>query len=129
MEEKKNLDLNVTLPEEQNGHNQDRRALSQNMLQVANDGVKFPEEGEVDIILGRQEEGGRVCTQLSVHDTGIGILAEDQPKLFQSFTQVQGNPRRHEGTGLGLQLSQKLAGLLGGHITFKSGYGRGSTFT
>jgi len=129
MAEKKNLALNVTFPEEQIVLNTDRRALSQILLNLANNAVKFTEQGEVDIILGRQEEGGRVWTQLSVHDTGIGILAEDQPKLFQPFTQVQGNPRRHEGTGLGLQLSQKLAGLLGGHITFKSGYGRGSTFT
>jgi protein-histidine pros-kinase len=63
-----------------------------------------------------------------VHDTGIGIRPEDQPKLFQAFSQVD-RTRRLEGTGLGLQLSQRLAELLGGRIQFKSEYGKGSIFT
>jgi signal transduction histidine kinase len=67
--------------------------------------------------------------QVSVHDTDIGIRPEDQPKLFEAFSQLEGSLLRKEGTGLGLQLNQKLAELLGGQISFKSKYGKGSIFT
>jgi signal transduction histidine kinase len=53
----------------------------------------------------------------------------EQPKLFQAFAKVSSNPRRKEGTGLGLHVSQRLAELLGGHINFNSEYAKGSTFT
>jgi protein-histidine pros-kinase len=60
----------------------------------------------------------------------MGIRVEDQAKLFQAFTQIDnaGKPRR-EGTGLGLHLSQKMAEVLGGTISFQSEFGRGSTFS
>ena len=125
---KKGLELNVTVPEVQVVGNTDRRALSQILLNLTNNAIKFTERGEVRIVLDRQPYDGKTWTLLSVHDTGIGIRSEDQPKLFQAFSQVEGT-RRQEGTGLGLQLSQKLAELLGGRIQFKSEYGKGSTFT
>ena len=83
----------------------------------------------MQIVLSRHERNGKSWTELNVHDTGVGIPPEDQPKLFQAFSQAERNPRRHEGTGLGLHLSQKLAELLGGKISFRSEYGKGSTFT
>jgi signal transduction histidine kinase len=126
--EKKGLELEITVPETEVVGNTDRRALSQILLNLTNNAIKFTEHGEVRIVLNRQSYDGKNWTQLSVHDTGIGIKPEDQPKLFQAFSQVDG-ARRHEGTGLGLQLSQKLAELLGGRIHFKSEYGKGSTFT
>ena len=65
-----------------------------------------------------------------MEDTGIGICEEDQAKLFAAFAQLGSSAgRRHEGTGLGLHLSQKLAELLGGEIVFRSEPGKGSTFT
>ena len=96
---------------------------------MANNAIKFTDRGEIRIVLDRQQHEGKNWTQLSVHDTGIGIRPEDQPKLFQAFGQLERNPRRNEGAGLGLQLSQRLAELLGGEISFKSEYGNGSTFT
>jgi two-component system sensor histidine kinase/response regulator len=84
----------------------------------------------VRLALEQRQDNGRGLTAISVIDTGIGIRQEDQQKLFEAFSQLDASAaRRHEGTGLGLHLSQKLATLLRGSITFVSEYGRGSTFT
>jgi protein-histidine pros-kinase len=65
-----------------------------------------------------------------VTDTGPGIREADQAKLFQAFSQMDdSSTRRHEGTGLGLYLSQKLAALLHGQLSLDSREGQGSTFT
>jgi PAS domain S-box-containing protein len=131
--EQKGLDLKVTVPEGQLVLNTDRRALSQILMNLISNAIKFTERGEVCIVLDRQTHNRKSWTQVSVHDTRIGIRPEDQPKLFEPFSQVvernTSRRNRHEGTGLGLQLSQKLAALLGGQINFKSEYGNGSTFT
>jgi len=127
--EEKGLELKRTVPEGQLMINTDRRALSQILLNLVSNAIKFTEQGDVRIVLGRERDNGKSWTQVSVHDTGIGIPFEDQSKLFQAFSQLERKPRRNEGAGLGLQLSQKLAELLGGQISFKSEYGKGSTFT
>ena len=64
-------------------------------------------------------------------DTGLGIKAEDLPRLFKEFTQLETTQSQsHEGTGLGLALSKRLVELHGGRIWAESeGAGRGSTFT
>jgi len=69
--------------------------------------------------------------EIAVQDTGIGIKAEDLPRLFQPFTQLDASlARKHEGAGLGLALAKKLVGLHGGTIQVSSpGEGHGSTFT
>ena len=68
---------------------------------------------------------------ISVVDTGIGIKAEDQERIFEPFTQVDSSySRRQQGTGLGLSLTRKLVELHGGHIRVESeGEGTGSCFT
>jgi protein-histidine pros-kinase len=108
----------------------DRRALRQILINLTNNAIKFTEEGEVRLELRRRLAEGRMLTEISVTDTGVGIRPEDQDKMFQAFAHVDGsNRQRREGTGLGLHLSQKLAELLGSRITFRSEYGAGSVFT
>jgi len=108
----------------------DRRALSQIVINLANNAIKFTERGSVRIRAERREENGHRALEITVEDTGIGLRPEDQAKLFAAFSQVEAKTRPSlEGTGLGLHLSQKLAEALGGRIELESEYGRGSTFT
>ncbi len=108
----------------------DRRALSQIVINLANNAIKFTERGSVRIRAERREENGHRALEITVEDTGIGLHPEDQAKLFAAFSQVEAKTGPSlEGTGLGLHLSQKLAEALGGRIELESEYGRGSTFT
>lgn len=107
----------------------DRRALSQIVINLANNAIKFTEEGSVVIAASRRQRTNGTFTEISFTDTGCGIRAEDQARLFQAFSQIDASStRRHEGTGLGLHLSQKLAALLGATISFHSEFGKGTTF-
>ncbi|WP_325394179.1 PAS domain S-box protein [Undibacterium sp.] len=128
--EKKGLQIHFEFPHSEMHVRADRRALSQILINLANNAIKFTEKGKVTIALAQRKEMNLVYTQIQVSDTGCGIKAEDQAKLFQAFTQIDSSTtRKFEGTGLGLHLSQKLAELLRGHISFKSEYGKGSSFT
>jgi PAS domain S-box-containing protein len=126
----KGLKFSISLPNEDLMMRTDRRALSQILLNLANNAIKFTEQGEVRIKLCQRRINGGGQIELSVTDTGVGIKPEDRAKLFQAFARVDSpGIRHHEGTGLGLHLSQKLAELVGGHIVFQSEYGKGSEFT
>jgi protein-histidine pros-kinase len=128
--EAKALALEIALPDQAISVQADRRALSQILINLVSNAIKFTEQGTVRLDLRQYHEDGQRRTEISVIDTGIGLHPEDQAKLFQAFTQVDvTHTRRQDGTGLGLHLSQKLAGLLGGRIVVQSEYGRGSTFT
>ncbi|HXF80402.1 MAG TPA: PAS domain S-box protein [Usitatibacter sp.] len=108
----------------------DRRALTQVLLNLTNNAIKFTERGSVQVELSQEERPGGLRTAFTVRDTGVGIGAEDQKRLFQAFEQLGVvGAKRHEGTGLGLHLSQKLAALLGGRIEFESREGKGSRFS
>src|SRR5438128_7632272 len=74
--EKKGLALNLTLPEDQLVINTDRRAISQILINLASNAIKFTDRGEVGIVLGREKDGAKSWTQFSVYDTGIGIRPE-----------------------------------------------------
>ncbi|MFN4118086.1 PAS domain S-box protein [Acidovorax sp.] len=109
----------------------DRRALSQILINLLGNAIKFTHQGSVHLTL-RDEAGDPSGRRLvvQVQDTGPGIPAEDQPRLFEAFSRVESADRRHqEGTGLGLHLSRKLAEALGGSLTFESAEGQGTTFT
>lgn len=104
--------------------------LRQILLNLLSNAVKFTETGEVIVRVqpaGPSEPDGWL--NFSVTDTGIGIPAEAQGKLFSAFTQVDGsNSRRYGGTGLGLSISKHLTEMMGGRIGFESEPGKGSTF-
>ncbi len=126
----KGLLLELDLPEGGTTVRTDRRALSQIVLNLANNAIKFTEKGGVCVQYQERKRNGNREIEISVCDTGIGISASDQQKLFAAFSQVSSaNRQRLEGTGLGLHLSRKLAELLGGTVTCRSEAGVGSTFS
>jgi PAS domain S-box-containing protein len=122
----KGLAFEVDLPAEDVTVLADRRALSQILINLVNNAIKFTEKGSVRIELRRHERGEDPTAEISVTDTGIGIRAEDHSRLFDAFRQLGAS--RHEGTGLGLHLSRELAKLLNGRIELESEHGRGSRF-
>ena len=108
----------------------DRRALSQILINLVGNAIKFTQQGRVDVVLQDLQLPTGRAVQLRVQDTGPGIPLQEQPRLFEAFSRVESADRRHhEGTGLGLHLSRKLAEALGGTLGFDSTEGRGSTFT
>ena len=107
----------------------DRRALTQILLNLVTNAIKFTDSGGVKLDVHRGENGDRRVL-FAVTDTGAGISEADQAKLFQAFEQGGTSAtRRHDGTGLGLYISQKLAATLGGDIRCESEPGEGSRFT
>ncbi|HEX9276580.1 MAG TPA: GAF domain-containing protein, partial [Casimicrobiaceae bacterium] len=107
----------------------DSMRLKQILLNLLSNACKFTKEGEV-ALRARKVADGRDWVELAVADTGIGLTAEQQAKLFQEFTQADSlTARRYGGTGLGLALSRKLARMMGGDVTVTSEPGKGSVFT
>lgn len=108
----------------------DRRALSQILINLVGNAIKFTQQGRVDVVLQDLQLPTGRAVQLRVQDTGPGIPLHEQPRLFEAFSRVESADRRHhEGTGLGLHLSRKLAEALGGTLGFDSTEGLGSSFT
>ena len=107
----------------------DPMRLKQILLNLLSNACKFTKDGEVALRV-RHVADGRDWIDLAVADTGIGLTAEQQAKLFQDFTQADSlTARRYGGTGLGLALSRKLARMMGGDVTVTSDPGNGSVFT
>jgi len=128
--ERKGLAFEVNMPAADIALQTDRRALSQIVINLANNAIKYSEQGQVTISLARRHGNGHGYVDIQVSDSGVGIRDEGQAKLFQAFTQLDSSStRRYEGTGLGLHMSQKLSDLIGGRISFESEFGKGSTFT
>jgi signal transduction histidine kinase len=107
----------------------DPMRLKQILLNLLSNACKFTKEGEVALRV-RKVADGRDWVELAVADSGIGLTAEQQAKLFQDFTQADSlTARRYGGTGLGLAISRKLARMMGGDVTVASELGKGSVFT
>ncbi|HET9314259.1 MAG TPA: ATP-binding protein [Vicinamibacteria bacterium] len=106
----------------------DEAKVGQVLRNLLSNALKFTESGEVRMRAVLSEDGRSVA--ISVSDTGIGIDAADQARIFEEFGQVEhAVQRRVKGTGLGLALSRRLAELLGGSLAVASTPGEGSVFT
>ena len=115
------LELGPDLPP---GHGDGRR-LTQVLINLVGNAIKFTDAGEVAI----KAEAKNGAFHVSVHDTGPGISAADQAKLFQEFQQADNAiTRKKGGTGLGLAISKRIIEMLGGRIWVESQVGQGSTF-
>ena len=109
----------------------DPTRLSQVLVNLINNAIKFTDEGEILVKLGYADgdENGANKIQISVQDTGIGIPQDRLDRLFKSFSQVDASTtRKYGGTGLGLAISKQLVALMGGEIWVESEEGKGSTF-
>jgi signal transduction histidine kinase len=105
----------------------DDKRLSQILRNYISNAIKFTQDGEVRV---RARAEGSDAVTFSVSDTGIGIAEEFQATIFQDFVQIDSPlQRKWRGTGLGLSLSKRIAGLLGGSVDLVSKPGAGSTFS
>jgi len=128
-QKKLELLLNIA-PTQPRYANVDPVRLKQVLINLLNNGVKFTQEGEVELSIdfaALDEHRGRFS--FSVRDSGIGIRADQKERLFQSFSQADSSTtRKYGGTGLGLAISRLLVEKMGGLIDVQSRPGVGSTF-
>ena len=107
------------------GHG-DERKLTQVLLNLVGNAIKFTDSGEVSIKVARADGSFSVA----VHDTGPGIPLADQDKLFEEFQQADNSITKAKGgTGLGLAISRRIIEMHGGRLWLDSGPGNGSVFT
>ncbi|MDR1731725.1 MAG: response regulator [Synergistaceae bacterium] len=121
------LDLDRRMPLNLFGDELRVRQIFSNLLSNA---FKYTERGSVKWSLSCERDGKDVWMTGSVTDTGIGIRPEDIDRIFLNYTQLDTKRNRKiEGTGLGLSIAKHLVEMMGGSITLKSEYGKGTTFT
>ena len=108
----------------------DALRLGQILTNLVGNAIKFTEQGSVVITVANVEEtGASVTLRFEVSDTGAGISAEAQSRIFEEFSQGDGSTtRKHGGSGLGLAISKQLVEMMGGSIHVESALGAGSTF-
>jgi signal transduction histidine kinase len=103
--------------------------LRQILLNLLSNACKFTKAGEVKLA-ARKVSNGSSFVEFAVSDTGIGMTAEQQAKLFEEFSQADATTaQKFGGTGLGLAITRKLARMMGGDVTVTSEPGKGSVFT
>jgi CheY-like chemotaxis protein len=121
------LDIDQNIPRFLKG---DPLRLGQVLINLANNAVKFTDEGEIVISAQLAKENkDQVTLEFAVSDTGIGLSPEQIDNLFKAFSQADtSTTRKYGGTGLGLTICKSLVGMMGGEIRVHSTPGEGSTF-
>lgn len=118
--------------------NSDKLRLQQILDNLVGNAIKFTESGQINIttdisdikIEKGQKHKNKINVEFAVQDTGIGIPADQIDNIFKMFGQVESNSRKvNSGTGLGLNISQQLINLMGGKLSVKSRFKRGSEFS
>jgi len=124
---KLHIQIDQRLPEYLNA---DSVRLSQILLNLVGNAVKFNENGNIWLTIQLQKElpANRYAVHFEVRDDGRGIAAEDQEKIFEEFSQVNNRNYNYQGTGLGLPIVKKLLHLFGSEIHLESALGKGSNF-
>ncbi|MCR4697297.1 MAG: response regulator [Lachnospiraceae bacterium] len=121
------VNMNETLPKKLRGDEVHVRQVYTNIL---NNAYKYTKEGTVTLNVDWKLQSGMALIRSSVEDTGVGIPEEALPSIFDSFQRADMIKNRTiEGTGLGLAITKKLVESMGGNITVKSTYGKGSVFS
>ena len=129
--EKKHVDIQYDIQESLQRVFGDPTRLRQVILNLLANAVKFTEQGGIIATVKTvTETEDRVAVEVAVSDTGIGIPKDKLDTIFQAFTQADGSTtRKYGGTGLGLTISQRLVGMMGGEIKVESREGKGTTFS
>ena len=121
--------LNASTAEDAAEIQADVTRFRQSLLNLVANACKFTRDGDVSVEVRRERAEPVDWVVVSVKDTGIGISAEQQARLFQAFTQADASTtRKYGGTGLGLAISRKMCRMMGGDITVESELGKGSNF-
>jgi PAS domain S-box-containing protein len=108
----------------------DERRLSQVLLNILGNAVKFTDRGAVILrVFSRADDARSVRLTLDVEDTGIGMSSDELQRIFRPFEQAGATRRRAEGTGLGLAITDALVREMGGRLTVRSQPGKGSVFS
>lgn len=108
----------------------DEIRIKQILTNIITNGIKYTEKGQITLtVREKYRKDGEVRLYFEVKDTGIGIKKEDIPKLFSAFERIEEERNRTiEGTGLGMNITQRLLALMGAELKVTSTYGRGSKF-
>jgi two-component system sensor histidine kinase/response regulator len=104
--------------------------IRQILINLVGNAIKFTQHGEIVVsVTEKSEASDTTCLHFAVRDTGLGVPAEKQGRIFEAFSQADGTmARKYGGTGLGLTICQRLAELMQGRIWMESEPGQGSTF-
>ena len=122
------LDVDPDIPDALIG---DEVRIRQVLVNILTNAVKYTERGSVTLRFGWERAGEQeICLRVAVEDTGIGIKPEDIEKLFRAFERIEEKRNRTiEGTGLGMNITQRLLKLMGSRLEVASEYGKGSVFS
>ncbi len=107
-----------------------KNKVRQSLLNLVHNAVKFTDKGEVTVRIEiERDDAETMFVKLSVKDSGLGLSAESQSRLFQPFVQAEdGIRRKYGGTGLGLSITKKFVDLMNGTIGSTSELNKGSEF-